>query len=135
MNGNKILIDTSIWINYFRNKSDTFSRQVDNLLSQNQIYVPRIVIAELIQGAKSDREVAAVKEFLEAFHIIDQKEDAWIRAGELSYNLKKKGKRVNLTDCYITIIAEQCGCKIFTLDEHFREIIKVIDLELVEAIE
>ena len=132
MSGKKILIDTSVWIDFFRDQSLTFSQKVDDLLAKNEIYVPKIVVAELIQGSKSDREVAVVKEFLNAFHIIDQNEDTWMRAGELSYLLKRKGKRVNLADCYIAMIAEEHGCQIFTLDEHFKDIRTAADIELLE---
>ena len=133
MSGRKILIDTSVWIDFFRDQSPNFSQKVDDLLAKNEIYVPKIVVAELIQGSKSDREVAAVKEFLNAFHIIDQNENTWIRAAELSYLLKRKGKRVNLADCYIAMIAEEHGCQIFTLDEHFRDIKTAVDIELLEV--
>src|SRR5512136_2382335 len=98
MNVERILIDTSVWIEYFRNKSSTLSNKVDEILSRKEVYVPKIVIAELIQGAKSEREVSIIRDFLEAFSIIDQTEDTWFKAGDLSFNLKKKGKMVNLTD-------------------------------------
>ena len=133
MSGKKILIDTSIWINYFRNKTPGLSQQVEDIISKNDIYVPKIVIAELLQGSKSEVEVEALKDFTDAFHIIDQKEDTWVRAGELSYRLKKKGKGVNWADCYIAIIAQQHNCRILTLDEHFKEIGKAIGIELVEV--
>jgi hypothetical protein len=133
MIGEKILFDTSIWINYFRNKIPALSKQADDIISRNEIYVPKIVIAELIQGSKSEREVAAIKDFVDAFHIIEEKEDTWIKAGELSYSLKIKGKGVNLADCYIAIMAQQHNCRIFTLDEHFKEIRIAIGIELVEV--
>ena len=133
MTGKKILIDTSVWIDYFRDRSHTFSEKVDNLLSQNDIFVPKIVVAELIQGSKSEREVSAVREFLDAFHIIDQSEQTWVKAGDLSYRLKKRGKRINLADCYIAVMAEEHGCQIFTLDEHFKDIRSAIDVGLIEV--
>lgn len=131
MNAEKILIDTSVWIDYFRNKSSGVSERVDKILSENEVYVPKIVLAELIQGAKSEREITVIKDFIDAFHIIDQKEDSWIKAGRLSYNLKKRGKAVNLIDCYISVIAQEYDCKIFTLDEHFKEIQRITDVGLV----
>ncbi|MFQ6083214.1 MAG: PIN domain-containing protein [Candidatus Aminicenantia bacterium] len=131
MNGKKILIDTSVWIDYFRNKSSNLSEKVDKILSEDEIYVPKIVIAELIQGAKSEREISIIEDFIDAFNIIDQKEDSWMKAGRLSYNLKKKGKTVYLTDCYIAVIAQEHNCQIFTLDEHFKEIQKVTDIHLI----
>jgi len=126
----KILIDTSVWIEYFRNRSSNISNKVDETLSKKEVFVPKIVIAELIQGAKSEREVSIIRDFLEAFNIIDQKEDTWFKAGELSFSLKKKGKMVNLTDCYIAVIAQEHNCQIFTLDEHFKEIQKSLNIRL-----
>ncbi len=126
-----IIIDTSAWIDYFQKTNSELSNQMDNLLSQANIYAPKIIIAELIQGAHSEKEVALIKEFLEAFRIIGEKEDTWFKAGSLSYTLKKKGKTVNLTDCYISIIAKEQNCAILTLDKHFKEIEKVSGIKLI----
>ena len=131
MNVEKILIDTSIWIDYFRNKSSKISEKVDSILSNHEVYVPKIVIAELIQGAKSEREISVIEDFLGAFNIIDQKEDTWLKTGRLCFNLRKKGKNVNLTDCYIAIIADEHKCQILTLDEHFKEIQKMLPITLI----
>jgi predicted nucleic acid-binding protein len=46
---------------------------------------------------------------------------------KISYNLKKKGKFVNLTHCYIAVIAQENRCRIFTLDEHFKDIQKSLN--------
>ena len=131
MNVEKILIDTSVWIEYLRNRSSSLGNKLDEILSRKEVYVPKIVVAELIQGAKSEREVSIIKDFLEAFNIIDQEENTWFKAGELSFDLKKKGKIVNLTDCYIAVIAQEHGCQIFTLDEHFRYIQKSLNISLI----
>jgi len=127
----KILIDSSIWIDYFQNKSSAISGKMDKILSEDEVYIPKIVIAELIQGAKSEKEISIIEDFLDAFHIIDQKEDTWLKAGRLSYDLKRKGKNINLLDCYITIIAQEYGCKIFTLNRHFKEIKSIADISLI----
>ena len=131
MNGDQVLIDTSVWIKYFRDKSTNLSKRVDEILSKQEVYVPKIVIAELIQGSKSDREISIIEEFVDAFNIIDQKEDTWIRAGKLSFNLRKKGRTINLTDCYIAVIAQEYDCKILSLDEHFKDIQKALNVHLI----
>ena len=132
MSAEKVLVDTSVWIKYFRDKSAGLSEKVDEILSKHEVYVPKIVIAELIQGSKSEREISVIEDFVDAFNIIDQREDTWIKAGRLSYNLKKKGKTVNLTDCYIAVIAEEYDCHIFSLDEHFKDIQKSVCIQLME---
>jgi predicted nucleic acid-binding protein len=73
-----------------------------------------------------------IEDFVDAFDIIDQREDTWIKTGRLSYSLKKKGKTVNLTDCYIAVIAQEHDCHIFSLDEHFKDIQKGLNIRLVD---
>lgn len=131
MSGEPVLIDTSVWIEYFRDKSTNLSKKVDEILSKQEVYVPKIVIAELIQGSKSDREISIIEQFVDAFNIIDQKEDTWIRAGKLSFSLRKKGRTVNLTDCYVAVIAQEYDCQIFSLDEHFKDVQKALNLRLI----
>jgi predicted nucleic acid-binding protein len=131
MSPEKVLIDTSVWIKYFRDKPASVSKKVDEILSRQEVYVPKIVIAELIQGAKSEREISVIEDFVDAFNVIDQREDTWIKTGKLSFNLKKKGKTINLTDCYIAVIAKEYECQIFSLDEHFKDIQKSLNIHLV----
>ncbi|MCK4645183.1 MAG: PIN domain-containing protein [Candidatus Aminicenantes bacterium] len=133
MSAEKILIDTSIWIDYFQNKSSIISEKVDKILSENEVFVPKIVIAELILGAKSEKEISIIEDFLDAFHIVDQKEDTWLKAGRLSYDLKKKGKTINILDCYIAAMAQEHECKIFTLNRHFKEIQSIADISLIDS--
>ena len=52
MSGKKTIIDTSVWIDYFRKQSAALSEAVDAVLSGDDVYIPKIVMAELIQGAK-----------------------------------------------------------------------------------
>ena len=130
MSGERILVDTSVWIKYLKDKPARFSGIVDDILSKQEVYVPKIVIAELIQGSRSEREVSIIEDFVNAFNIIDQKEDTWIKAGKLSFALRKKGRTVNLTDCYIAVTAQEHGCQIFSLDEHFKEIQKALNIQL-----
>ncbi len=127
----RVLIDTSIWIDYFRGGNEEILKKTDQLLSYASVYVPKVVMAELIHGAKSEKEVAVIESFVEAFNIIDQTENTWIKAGRLSFSMKRRGVHVNLVDCYIAVLAEEYHCKIFSLDEHFKEIKRFLKIEIV----
>lgn len=131
MSAERILIDTSVWIEYFRNQSSSIGAKVDRILNEAEIFMPKIVIAELMQGSKSAKELSVIEDFFDAFQIIDQKEDSWIKAGKLAHGLKKKGKNIHLLDCYIALIAQEYGCKIFTLNRHFKEIQSIADILLI----
>ncbi|RZD14790.1 MAG: PIN domain-containing protein [Candidatus Acidulodesulfobacterium ferriphilum] len=133
MKDEKILIDTSIWIDYFKKQNAAVVEVMDLILAKNDIYVPKVVIAELIQGSKSEREVLVIEEFLDAFYIIDNAGSTWIKAGKLSFTMKQNGKTVNLIDCYISIMAMENNCAIYTLDKHFSEIKNFIKIKLLKA--
>jgi len=126
----RVLIDTSIWIDYFKGEDEELLKKTDGFLTDAIVYVPKVVMAELIQGAKSEKEIGVIESFIEAFHIIDQTEHTWLKAGKLSYSMKRRGVNVNLVDCYIAVLAEEHHCKIFSLDEHFRVIKKFLKIEL-----
>ncbi|OPY93060.1 MAG: tRNA(fMet)-specific endonuclease VapC [Syntrophaceae bacterium PtaU1.Bin231] len=128
----RILIDASVWIEYFRNQSQNIVDFVMEIARNSEICVPRVVLAELMQGAKSEKELSAIAEFMDAFTIIDQTDHTWVKAGRLSHALRKKGKNVHLTDCYIAVIAQENSCAVLTLDEHFKDIRHHTRLDLVD---
>ena len=75
MRDNKILVDTSVWIDYFKGQSGYIANLMDVIITENNIYIPRVVIAELMQGCKSEKEVSIIEEFLDAFFIINSSEN------------------------------------------------------------
>jgi hypothetical protein len=131
MSAEKVLVDTSIWVSYFRGGSPVISEKVDRLLAGAEVCVPKIVLAELIQGAKSEREISTIEDFFDAFTILDQSQDTWLKAGKLSRQLKNRGKTIHLLDCYIAVIARENACAILTLDEHFKEIQQAMPITLI----
>lgn len=127
----RVLIDTSVWIDYLQGTAaEELQQFVDDLLAAKEIIVPRIVLAELVQGARSEKDISVIREFLDAFTVIGEGGRTWLDAGRLSYLLKKKGKTINLADCYIAILAKENHSSILTMDKHFREIQKEMGLEL-----
>ena len=84
-----------------------------------------------MQGAKSEKEISVIAEFIEAFRIIDQTQDTWLEAGGLSYSMKRKGITVSLMDCFIAVLALENQCRVFSLDDHFKLIQNFAKLKLV----
>jgi len=127
-----VVIDTSVWIAYLQaNSPARIPDLVDDILGKSEVCVPKIVIAELIQGAHSEKDLATIRDFLDAFTIIAEGDGSWVEAGKLAYALKKKGKTVNLADCYIAVLAKENNCSILTLDKHFNDIQGTAGIRLV----
>lgn len=132
MKDNRVLIDTSVWIAYFRGTNRNLGEKTDEIIDSSVVCVPKVVIAELIQGAKTEKEVSLISGFSGTFTIIDQTEDSWIKAGRLSFEMKRKGSTVSLVDCYIAVLAFESKCAVFTLDAHFTTIRKYLKIDLME---
>jgi predicted nucleic acid-binding protein len=92
-----------------------------------------IVLAELIRGAKSEKELEVLHDFRNVFEFFDESIDLWQTAGELSYTLLRKGKSIGLSDCYLAATAKAHKATIFTLDKHFEVIEHVVGLALYDV--
>lgn len=114
----KILVDTSAWIEFFRKKEPWYSA-ISVLMDDKRICCSGIILAELIQGAKSERELEVLRDFRHVFEFLNESTDLWQAAGELSNTLQRKGKSVGLSDCYLAASAKAHKAKILTLDKHF----------------
>ncbi len=118
---NKILADTSIWIEFFR--PDTAAGNLlETLLTENSVVTCGIVLFELMQGVKSDKEKAAIMDALSGLPYREMNEQLWLRSAELSSSLKKKGVTLPLSDIFIAAIAIEHNLSVFTLDKHFEQI-------------
>jgi predicted nucleic acid-binding protein len=104
----KILVDTSVWIEFFRKKEPWYSA-VSGLLDDKRICCSGIILAELIQGAKSEKEPGVLRDFRHVFEFLDESVDLWQAAGELSNTLQRKGKSIGPADCYLAASAKAQG--------------------------
>lgn len=125
----KVLVDTSAWIEFFRKKEPCFGA-VSGLMDEGRICCSGLILAELIQGAKSNRELEVLRDFRHVFEFLDESVDLWQAAGELSHSLKRKGKSVGLSDCYLAVSARKRKVKLFTLDRQFDVIRGAAGIEL-----
>ena len=114
----KVLVDTSAWIEFFR-KREPCHGAVSRLMDEERVCCAGIILGELLQGAKSDKELKVLKDFLHVFEFVPETPDLWEKAGELSYAMRRKGDPVGLSDCFIAVAAKACDAEILTLDRHF----------------
>ena len=72
----KILVDTSAWIEFFR-KKDPYYKVILELIDNGKVCCLGIVLAELLQGAKSQKELDVLKEFLYVFDFLPESTEMW----------------------------------------------------------
>lgn len=59
-----ILVDSSVWIAYFNGQNIWQSDALDNLLQNEPILIGDLILTEVLQGFRSDRDFNKAKEFL-----------------------------------------------------------------------
>jgi len=102
----KVLVDTSAWFDYFRRKEPAYG-VVSGLLSENRICCTGIILAELMQGAKSEKELDILKDFVHAFEFLPETVKLWKQAG------------IGLADRFIATITSHYGVLLYTFDKDF----------------
>lgn len=124
-----VFLDTSIWIDYFRKKDSVFDR-VEHLIDAGRVCTARLVVAELLQGAKSDSEFLILQDAVLVFRVLEERPDTWIQAAKLSKTLRSKGKTIGLADCYLAVLAHHYRVPFWTQDHHFTTIQSQLQLDL-----
>lgn len=125
----RVLVDTSVWIEFFR-KHEPYHGIVTRLIDNEQVCCTGIILAELMQGAKLEKELAVLGDFLQVFEFIPETPELWAEAGHLSFNLRRKGLTVGLADCFIAVAASQACVPLATLDGHFEVLKKPAKISL-----
>ncbi|VAX28649.1 hypothetical protein MNBD_NITROSPIRAE02-237 [hydrothermal vent metagenome] len=117
----RVLVDTSIWIELFRSASKA-GDELERLLKEDTVWTCGIVVFELLQGVKSEREKSVIMDALLNLEYIEMSWLHWQKAADLSIKIKKKGLALPLSDLFIASITIEHDLQIFTLDKHFKKI-------------
>jgi predicted nucleic acid-binding protein len=125
----RVLVDSSVWIEFFR-KNEPYHGIVSRLMDDERIVCCGVILAELMQGAKSDKELAVLENFMQVFTFIHETPELWSAAGKLSHKLRRKGLTVGLSDCFIAVAAASAKVPLATLDSHFEVLCKPAGISL-----
>jgi predicted nucleic acid-binding protein len=122
-----ILVDTSIWIDYF--KSGSNSAQLDNLLADNWVVINDVILTELVPFLLLKKQFKTI-ELLRNVTLLPLSINwpeiiAWQAA---CLNTGVNG--VGILDLLIAQNAKQHNVAIYSLDKHFNLLNQVIDLQL-----
>ncbi|MGL4487815.1 MAG: type II toxin-antitoxin system VapC family toxin [Rhizobiaceae bacterium] len=65
-----LVVDTSVWIDYFRGTESTQAALLDREISQTRIIVPDLVLAEILRGLPNETIARQIEQQLQAFHSV-----------------------------------------------------------------
>lgn len=122
-----VLVDTSIWVDYFKGGSG--SLHLDALIDENLVATNDIILAELIPYLKVKRQTKVIKLLQELYRFPLQVK--WEEIIEYQVKCLKNGANgVGLPDLIIAQNAKENNGSIYSLDKHFRLLNQVIKVDL-----
>ena len=122
-----VLVDTSIWIDYFRKGNDF--EKLDFLIDENLVVINDLILAELIPflKVKNQRKVVRSLYNINKLEIIIN----WEQIVEYQYKCLKSGiNGVGIPDLIIAQNAKQNHCEIYSLDNHFQLLQDIFKIKL-----
>jgi predicted nucleic acid-binding protein len=66
-----ILIDSSVWIDYFNGRETPETNKLDNLLGVEPLAIGDLILTEVLQGFRSDADYQKAKELLTSLTIFE----------------------------------------------------------------
>lgn len=127
-----VLVDTSAWIEFFRIKGDINVREeISRLLDENAILLCGIVFAELLKGARSEKEYRELEDRLSTLPYLETPETIWKKVGRLASLLLRKDLQIPTTDLLIACLAIENRVPLMHQDKHFTILAKQTDLKVI----
>lgn len=111
-----ILVDTNIIINFWKHPSERMAA----VFNTEYIVLCGIVKAELLHGARSDKDFKKIMEALSEFPFLEIGNDLWDFLGNVLFRLRKNGLTIPFQDAVLTALALTHNARLWTDDKHFQ---------------
>jgi len=129
----KVLVDTSVWIEFFRTTHTSFGNCAQELIEQGRAACTGIILAKLLSGTRTQREFTEVLDVMLGLEVFHDTPKICVEAGRVAFVLRRKGLTIPLADTLIIAQARKHDLAILSLDQHFQCVRNVLDLRIVEV--
>lgn len=128
-----ILVDSSVWIDYFRGTVTAQTEKLDSLLGQQPLAIGDLILAEVLQGFDNQREFNDARRMLTSLTVVELGgQKVAIQAARNSRTLRQRGVTVRKT--IDTAIATRCiedGHELLHNDRDFDPFVKYLGLRAI----
>lgn len=125
-----ILVDSSVWIDYFRGADSPQTDYLDRLLGVEPVGIGDLMLLEVLQGTRSEPERRTVRQLLDAldcFNLLGR--DMALRAAANYRALRKSGITVRKTiDNIIATFCVHHGYPLLFADRDFEPFVTYLGL-------
>ena len=128
-----ILVDSSVWIDYFRGAVTAQTDKLDELLGSEPLAIGDLILTEVLQGLDAERDFERARRLLTSLTVVELGgKDIAIQAARNFRRLRQLGVTVRKT--IDTVIATRCiedGFDLLHSDKDFEPFVKYLGLRVV----
>ncbi|HSA60734.1 MAG TPA: PIN domain nuclease [Nitrospiraceae bacterium] len=129
-----ILVDSSVWIDYFKGTITAQTEKLDRLLGRELLAIGDLILTEVLQGFDKEREFTKVRKLLTSLMVVELGgQEIAIQAAKNFRALRRAGVTVRKT--IDTVIATRCiesGYDLLHNDRDFDPFAKHLSLRVVD---
>jgi predicted nucleic acid-binding protein len=128
-----ILVDTTVWIDFFRGQDTPEVRHLESLIGENEdICVCGVILTEVLQGIREDKDYAAASTRFESFLYLPMGQTTFKKAADIYRILRSKGVTIrNAVDCMIAAVAIEHDIPLLHKDRDFTPIAQHCGLKVI----
>jgi predicted nucleic acid-binding protein len=128
-----IIVDSSVWIDYFNGVSTPQTNKLDSLLGSEPLALGDIILTEVLQGFTNDLDFKRAKKLFSGFVLFDMLgEKNAIKTAENYRNLRKHGVTIRKTiDCIIATFCIENKHSLLFQDKDFNPFVNKLGLKFV----
>ena len=125
-----IVVDSSVWIDYFNGTVTRETDSLNSLLGQELIVIGDLILTEVLQGFRRDRDFRKAKELLDTLIFREMLgKDLALRSAQNYRTLRRKGVTVRKTiDVIIATFCVQHRLPLLHSDKDFEPMVKHLKL-------
>ena len=124
-----VLVDTSVWVDLFRNRKTRGSARLRAMLDEKRPFaLTPLIVQEILQGAADEHQFAVLDEYLASQSMLEPRHpvDTHRQAARLYFDCRRRGFTPHSTiDCLIAQIALEHDVPLLHADRDFERIAKV----------
>lgn len=120
----RVLVDTSVWIDFFRGGSSVKVARLEELIRQQEdICCCGFILTEVLQGIREEQEFVATKRLFEGLIYLPDDRSTFELGAGIYRELRRKGATIRSPiDCLIAATVVQHGVNLLESDRDFHYI-------------
>jgi predicted nucleic acid-binding protein len=126
-----IVVDTTVWADWFNGAGSPEVARLDRALEQQDAGLVPVVLTEVLQGFRIDRDFERACELLVQLPLLALDADGHVAAARLFRRLRRRGITVRgAIDCLIAQTCIAAGVELLSTDQDFAAIARHTPLRL-----